>query len=664
MLNFSTCFRRLFTQKGIRKELAKSMKRADIQALRGLAVFAVVLFHGFEDYFPAGSLGVDMFFVISGFVVAPLILGIVHPSDPRLQLHLFYTFLRNRFFRLAPALGFTLLIVSILILFFVPFTELSRISWQGIYTIFLVGNFGAYRFAGDYFHPAPNPLIHTWSLAVEEQIYLMIPVIVLLISFCARRFLVSAINSVLITLFAVSLLFYLNPSFLAPLYLIAGLNQPEWAVFYFSVSRLWEFLVGFMLWTKQKQFIKLKTESKRMVCHFRVFFLLSLLFAPIEIPVGILGIFVVLTTALIIFKQDSYQVTPMVLKKAQWLGDRSYSIYLVHLPILYIPLYSPLFPKNFALDLLGVILALILTVALGNLMYHKIESRFRIRAGENIVQTPNLKVKFLQIVSIYMLALVFFSGIILGNRWNFFDVKGDLKQPPYAGFLDPECERDTRDGPPCFYENNAAGKSVLLIGDSHAGHFSQAVVDAAKSAGWNSIIWTHSSCRFELFTQVPQWCSSINNEILSFISKEKPDVVLLSQSLAPGINVRSSIKSLNKLDDVTPYLVVLNQTPIFPDIKFMNAGTLFQKPYNAPKSMRINLLGEDYMKIADKIYNSSSDFKVNLIDLNHNWCQNNICTRWSPEGWLFRDRGHLSPMGANLAVDDLIELLINFDGNR
>ena len=159
--------------------------RRDIQVLRGLAVLAVVLFHADESYFPLGYLGVDFFFVISGFVVTPLILRIfdnqvnVVGGGGRLsKLRYFY---KRRFYRLAPALGVSLTISAILIFLFGSVYDHQRFAKQGIATLLLLGNFGAYKYSGDYFSPTPNPLVHTWSLSVEEQIYILLPLILMLI---------------------------------------------------------------------------------------------------------------------------------------------------------------------------------------------------------------------------------------------------------------------------------------------------------------------------------------------------------------------------------------------------------------------------------------------------------------------------------------------------
>lgn len=151
--------------------------RSDIQALRGIAVIAVVLYHANEKLFSLGYLGVDTFFVVSGFVITPLILQITQEQESfSTRIQLLKQFWVRRFYRLAPALAATLVCSAILIYLFGSISDHQKFSRQGIATLLLSGNFGAYRYTGNYFNPSSNPLIHTWSLSVEEQIYLFLPI--------------------------------------------------------------------------------------------------------------------------------------------------------------------------------------------------------------------------------------------------------------------------------------------------------------------------------------------------------------------------------------------------------------------------------------------------------------------------------------------------------
>lgn len=134
--------------------------RIDIQVLRGFALLSVVCFHSFEEIFPNGYLGVDVFFLISGFVITPQIIEIFNVQTGRAgRLKLFYI---RRLYRLIPALGAMVGFSTLLIVLLGSPDDHERFARQGISTVLFGGNFGAYLFSQDYFSPNPNPLVHTW----------------------------------------------------------------------------------------------------------------------------------------------------------------------------------------------------------------------------------------------------------------------------------------------------------------------------------------------------------------------------------------------------------------------------------------------------------------------------------------------------------------------
>lgn len=117
--------------------------RVDIQALRGIAVLAVLLFHAKQSIFPLGYLGVDVFFVISGFVVTPLILRIFPQSeifDRGETLNRLCAFFIRRSFRLAPALGTSLIFAALFVILFSPSWDNRNFPHQAIATLLLAGN--------------------------------------------------------------------------------------------------------------------------------------------------------------------------------------------------------------------------------------------------------------------------------------------------------------------------------------------------------------------------------------------------------------------------------------------------------------------------------------------------------------------------------------------
>jgi peptidoglycan/LPS O-acetylase OafA/YrhL len=223
--------------------LNKHEYRYDVQALRGVAVLAVLLFHASDRLFPIGYLGVDVFFVISGFVVTPLILRIFDASSGAEKITNLKKFYVNRFYRLAPALVMTLFLSTFLIFFLGPISDHQRVVRQGIATIFLIGNVGAYKYSGDYFQPNANPLVHTWSLSVEEQIYILLPLCFLSLVRSARNLKTISLR-ILISISVLSFLFFIFPRLLTPIYSLVRFESFLDFSFYSPINRIWQFSLG------------------------------------------------------------------------------------------------------------------------------------------------------------------------------------------------------------------------------------------------------------------------------------------------------------------------------------------------------------------------------------------------------------------------------------
>ena len=147
-----------------------------IQALRGISVIAVFLYHVDSKLFPNGYLGVNIFFIISGYVMAPKIEEIFH-SRIQLRKNLI-KFFQKRFYRLAPAFCFIASINLILLFPFTLISEQNRVLKQTLLAYFGFGNLGAYKYANNYFHPNELAVIHYWSLSTELQIYFFVPIVI------------------------------------------------------------------------------------------------------------------------------------------------------------------------------------------------------------------------------------------------------------------------------------------------------------------------------------------------------------------------------------------------------------------------------------------------------------------------------------------------------
>jgi peptidoglycan/LPS O-acetylase OafA/YrhL len=642
----------------------KTKYRRDIQVLRGLAVLAVVLFHANESFFPLGYLGVDAFFVISGFVVIPLILriftGQVNGGGRLSNLKFFY---KRRFYRLAPALGVTIAISAIVVFLLGPVGDHYKFSRQGIATLLLVGNVGAYKYSGDYFSPNPNPLVHTWSLSVEEQIYVFLPLILMLITHNLRN-LMKVTTFVLACISTISFVSFSYPTILQPLYSRAGIELASQISFYSPFDRIWQFAIGGLayLWVDRNQ-----NQIGRIPrgIHFVILSALAItLFSSIHIEIKASSILASLLAVTVIVLRSLDVLPNFLIKKLEWLGDRSYSIYLVHMPLVYVANHSPLTQiGNSTNRTIQSALAVLTSILLGALNYSKIENRFR-DVGKS--GTIGIKGILTALVLTFVLPLTFLVFMDKGVKNQYWGLAKSIQQPTYAGTLDPTCLRDSYNGPPCFYRNPGATKTVLLIGDSHAGHISQAFVDAAKNSIWNAVVWTHSGCHVQFQRTRPDknvldTCIDVNMSMKKWVKENKPNAIIVSQFVHFDSSQNDLRDALLTLRSLVPNLLLIENIPVFPDEKDYNVPRpIFMSTYKPPKSFKQSMMQTKDENASDALASWARSNRIFTMSFDSLFCQRGFCNRYSERGWLYRDDDHLSVIGAELTIPQLSAFLKQF----
>jgi len=642
----------------------KTKYRKDIQVLRGLAVLAVVLFHAKESYFPLGYLGVDVFFVISGFVVTPLILGIFTKQDNGVtRLSNLKYFYKRRLYRLAPALVVTLAFSAIIVFLLGPITDHQRFARQGISTLLLVGNVGAYRYSGDYFSPNPNPLVHTWSLSVEEQIYIFLPIILMLI--LHNRGNVEKITKVVFALITIiSFMSFTFPTIFQPIYSRIGILSASNFSFYSSFDRIWQFTFGglsYLFFNRYDKNVKKFSKSSKQVF---ILAIIIILFSPIHIGLKASSIIASLITVVLLLT-GSIDTLPDILKtKLEWLGDRSYSIYLAHMPLIYIARYSPVTQiGNIENRIFQTILAVVASVLLGSLGYSSIENRFRNRSISNVTGLELTRLQGLLALTIPLALLI---SMEIGHKHQYFGLDKNIPQPEYAGYSDPKCLRDSEMGPPCIYKFGSKN-TVLLVGDSHAGHISQAVIDSAKYSGFNAVIWTHSGCPVQfkqsdsiLSKKVTTDCIKINQQMKTWVLNNKPNLIIISQFVylnSSQSNLRSAISALQLIN---PNILLIENTPIFrttPYNRTLISMILQSSPSKiVPKSSMDN----KHTKAFDDLSLWAKNNGIITMNFDSLFCNTDTCSMYSDAGWLYRDNDHFSLFGAALVIPQLTTFLKEF----
>ncbi|MGK5093822.1 acyltransferase family protein [Deltaproteobacteria bacterium TL4] len=426
----------------------------EIDGLRALAVAAVIVSHYFEDLMPSGFLGVDIFFVISGFVITSH-LKRTSPANWTEYLVKFYS---RRMKRLFPALFFCVLLTSFLFLLLT--TRPSDIIFKtGAFALLGFSNNYLFLKSADYFSLATqlNPFTHTWSLGVEEQFYLFFPIIFALLGYVGTltKKTKSKGTFALLLLTAFSLIGYLISCHLS-----------ENAAFYLIPNRLWELSIGSLTYLA---FEKRKLSHPGRLNSLAIFILLCfVLFLPNKIQFLTTIACVTLTALLLYFlRQGDIPHKILTIKFFVFMGLISYSLYLWHWSLLVLGKWT--LGESFY----SKIILLMLTFLFAVLSYFFIERPLRYRTWS---QSHGLTIVYVGVTafSLALCNIFIFPGLGLSSNnlisvffkvpqviewWDGLDCHGSEAVRKFPKALE-HCL-----GAPRTQQNPSV---IYLIGDSHA----------------------------------------------------------------------------------------------------------------------------------------------------------------------------------------------------
>ena len=300
---------------------AKSYYQPEIDGLRAFAVFAVILNHFNKNFLPNGYLGVDIFFVISGFVITSSLY-----RRPSKNFKDFISgFYKRRFKRLIPALSVFVLIMSIAICLFNPQPIFSLRT--AIASLFGVSNLYLLKQSTDYFAQSTelNVFAHTWSLGVEEQFYILFPFLIWFSGFSRKtknssRYLFLTLG----LLFVASLICFL---YLYPI------NKS--AAYFLMPSRFWEIATGCLIFIRFKKITLVKQYLDKIPRLVLLFLIIGVMYLPISMA-RLSTIAVVALSAVLIIssKRQTKKCTFLNNPKIVYMGVISYSLYLWHWGVL------------------------------------------------------------------------------------------------------------------------------------------------------------------------------------------------------------------------------------------------------------------------------------------------------------------------------------------
>lgn len=459
--------------------------RGDIQWLRGLSVLAVLLYHADKALLPGGYLGVDVFFVLSGFLITRNIF-------PEIERGTFSypAFIARRFRRLLPACYAMLIFAAVLGSLLLTRADLFDFLKQLAGTLSFSANIVLWRHTG-YFDTssALKPLLHTWSLSLEEQYYLALP---LLLSLAPRRRSIA----MLITAFLASLLAC-----------VALLPIKPSATFFLLPFRAWELLAGSICAVIS---LKHRLPGAPGLLKFAALatIVLTLAFPPSSPHPGLGALLVVFAASVLMINAidfgDSLPARAMI-----FLGDISYSLYLFHWPLFAVA--NHVYADTVPMTVKGTLMCT--AVALSYLSYRFVEQPFRKSSPVSRRKVFSWAAGAGALVMLLSLAPYLVRGAVPGGD--------SADNAPNYG-LGQSCAADSRfvARPEC---QSSAAPSVLLWGDSYAMHLADAL---SQQQRFGFIQATKSHCGpvpgvapvMGVYNEAwARKCLSFNDSVLSYL---------------------------------------------------------------------------------------------------------------------------------------------------
>ncbi|MFZ3583423.1 acyltransferase family protein [Loktanella sp. DJP18] len=639
--------------------MSSPQRKSELDGLRCIAVVPVVVAHAWATLLPGGHLGVDIFFVLSGYLIAGLLAHEISTNTFSLQ-----NFYRRRILRLMPAF-FVVVVATLMMSWLVQTPSETAVTFKtALASVFSISNLYL-PITGGYFSPnaALNPLLHTWSLGVEEQFYLIFPLILFIIMKWAPRSLLPVLT---LLAFASLLDSYSLHS-----------DRSNWA-HYSPLARAWELLLGAALGTcLAKPGHALRSRLSSIVVDAIAWISLSVILLTFSHSGGknefFSQVMISLATAFLIWSiigRNSFIVRVFRWRFLVWTGLMSYSIYLWHQPIMAM---TRLFMDD------GRITFLIVTV-LASVAFAYLTFRFVEQPARHL-DLPLRKVSIFICAFVASLTLLFTYAVEthwFGSRYdqalidevvNHHDAlkasscsNWHTKAPEGISFCHIPATRPTMDHPP----------TVAIWGDSHAMALSAGFISRDRDYGL--AIFGSAGCPIQSEASMPApkalLCSEKHNKALKEILSDPSIRVVLVHSKWSLEN-----QSPAQVAEMARYLegALLAVKASGRNVIMVSAVPIYQRsPKDAIlRQQRLPFVATPRQSIADyrsdttRMINGSLDVArsadVQVIRSEDVFCPGGECVSAQGGLPLYFDSNHLSILGANLLADaiqpKIIELL-------
>lgn len=619
--------------------------RPDVQGLRAIAVLPVVVFHTFPSLSPGGYVGVDIFFVISGFLITSIIYREIEARAFSLV-----DFYDRRLRRILPALLAVLVFTTVASVVVLLPSELERYGRSLLYTGFFASNIFFMRISG-YFGPVAeeSPLLHLWSLAVEEQFYIVLPIIL----FVALRF-VRSKTMLGCLLLAVALL-SLGLSEWA-------LRKSPWLAFYSLPTRWWELGVGGLLGIGFAPKIGRRTTDALGILGIALIAGAIISYdANTPFP-GLRALAPCLGAAFVIMAgPDTLAGRALSARPLVAIGDISYSLYLWHWPIAVFTRLCLQRPLGIGEALLVILASAVAAFA----TYVWVETPMKRLAKPRM----SLRVVF-GICSLVLAAVA--GAVLIGTQGWPQRVEASVAridvETGAKGALVPGCDASLWSSPGeqgCVW--GAAPYRAVLVGDSHADHYAPGVAKALADAGVSVRVLTASGCTPLLSLSGQGGCDFAERAFDEITANPDVRLVILAGFWTAHDETLRAKKAAALQDLVTRYLktgrkvLVLGTVPNFPASPspcYARAAMLHMKTNCA--DLPIAEFARQSKGVATQLSGLLTSGSVRFADPGTVLCDGVACRALLKGSPMYRDAGHLSLAGSMTVGGALVRDNLDF----
>lgn len=661
-----------------------SILRADIQGLRAVAVLLVALFHIWPQAVPAGYVGVDVFFVISGYLITALLYRDLIGESGRISLGAFYA---RRIRRLLPVATLVLLVVVIAGFIWLPLPRWKANAIELAAAAFYVENWVLAHRSIDYLAQdlEPSAVQHYWSLSVEEQFYVLWPLLMAGVAATARRFGMSVKGCLLWAALGICW-----ASFGYAVYLTSVDPAPA----YFSTAtRAWELGIGAVLaLAGSSPLARLGLSRQLSLLGLAAILVSAFAYDKATIFPGTAALLPVLGTALVIAanNQDTGVVGwTFASRPMQFIGSVSYALYLWHWPLI---VFFPLATGLRVSHPVNGILILSLAIVLAAISKRYVEDRFRFAphaSARAVLGAPALALACMGL-ALFGAAIPYMKASKLERRAEFavFDAGSEQlathpgaeaivtgRQPAAAAVIPQPAFARTDRGPAykagpsgtsciggvtgdevrvCSYGPPASTFKVVILGDSHSVHWYPALERLATESGWRVLGASKSSCAFSTtmvqfgsppreYEECMRWTANVARWALA----QKPDLIIVSVSPNHSLAGRSARESQSELADGfigawTPLIragmkvAVVRHTP-WQGTSAPDCMITFNMDVSGCSGTRAAVLRTAGLDIA-----AAKDPRVGVLDFTAILCPRDVCPVVIGNVLVYRDKHHLT----------------------